>query len=154
MRWSSIDKHKSLVTSAQCRLNAICCWYRRSNKFTDCTLTPLLTPLLSLLTASDNWIKITYTTRGYVKLHKSSYPAIHYLTLSYNVLYYTRFSGLVGGPQWLTRSGCGSKLRDTGLESQTGRVFVIGVVHIQGSKLFKGLEYAVLSMVLCTINNP
>ena len=27
-------------------------------------------------------------------------------------------------------------------------------VHIQCSKLFKGLESAVLSIVLCTINNP
>ena len=33
-------------------------------------------------------------------------------------------------------------------------MFVIGAVPIQCSRLFKGLECAVLSMVLCTMNNP
>ena len=35
-----------------------------------------------------------------------------------------------------------------------GRMFVIKVVHIQCSKLFKLLECAVVSMTLCTIKNP
>ena len=39
------------------------------------------------------------------------------------------------------------------LESRADRIFVIGVVLIQCFKLFKGLKYAVLSMVLCTIKN-
>ena len=39
------------------------------------------------------------------------------------------------------------KLRDTGFESRQGRIVVIGVVHLQCSKLFNGLECAVLSMV-------
>ena len=41
-----------------------------------------------------------------------------------------------------------------GLESRPGRVFVINVVHIQCFKLYKSLECAVLSMLLCTIKNP
>ena len=41
-----------------------------------------------------------------------------------------------------------------GLESRPGQIFVIGVVHIQCSKLFKGLERTLLPMVLCTINYP
>ena len=41
-----------------------------------------------------------------------------------------------------------------GLESRTGRIFVIGVVHIQCFKLLKGLECTVLPVVLCTIKNP
>ena len=48
----------------------------------------------------------------------------------------------------------GSKLRGTGFESRPGRMFVIGVVHIQCSNLFKGLECTVISMVVCTIKNP
>ena len=52
-----------------------------------------------------------------------------------------------GLSRWLIRSGCGSKLRGTVFESRPGRIFFIGVVHIQCSKLFKGLECAVLSMV-------
>ena len=43
---------------------------------------------------------------------------------------------------------------ETGFESWSGRIFVIEVVHIQSSKLFKGLECAVMSMALCTIQNP
>ena len=35
-----------------------------------------------------------------------------------------------------------------------GRIFVIVAVHIQCSKLFKGMECTVLLMVLCTIKNP
>ena len=54
---------------------------------------------------------------------------------------------------WLIRSGCGSKLRGTAREFSPGRLFVIGVVHIQCLKLFKGLECIVLSMVLCTMKN-
>ena len=38
--------------------------------------------------------------------------------------------------------------RGTGFESRPGRIFVIGVVHIQCFKLFKELGCAVLSMVL------
>ena len=38
--------------------------------------------------------------------------------------------------------------------SWSGQIFVIVVVHIQCSKLFKAMECAVLSMVLCTIKNP
>ena len=45
----------------------------------------------------------------------------------------------------------GSKLRGIGFESQPSRMFVLGVVRIKLSRLFKGLECAVLSMVLCTI---
>ena len=43
-----------------------------------------------------------------------------------------------------------------GFKSRPGRIFVSKVVHIQYSKLFKGLECIVLSMVglLCTIKNP
>ena len=57
-------------------------------------------------------------------------------------------------PRWLIRSGCGSKIRGTGFEFRSGRMFVIEVVHIQSFKLFKGLECAVLSIVPCTIKNP
>ena len=39
-------------------------------------------------------------------------------------------------------------------ESRSSRIFVILAVHIQCSKLFKGLECAVLRMVLFTIKNP
>ena len=35
-----------------------------------------------------------------------------------------------------------------------GRMFVIGVVHTKCSKLFKGLDFPMLSMVLSTIKNP
>ena len=51
---------------------------------------------------------------------------------------------------WLILSGCGAKRIGTGFESHH-RMFV-EVVHIQGSKLFKYLECAVLSMILCTNN--
>ena len=47
-------------------------------------------------------------------------------------------------------SGCGPNLRGTELESWSCRMFVIDVVHIQCYKLFKGMECAVLSMVMCT----
>ena len=57
-------------------------------------------------------------------------------------------------PPWLIRSGCGSRLSGTGFESRPGRIFVIEVPHIQCSKLFTSLECIVLSMVLCTKNNP
>ena len=36
---------------------------------------------------------------------------------------------------------------------ESGRMFVIKIVHIQCPKLFKGLGCPVLSMVLCTIKN-
>ena len=59
-------------------------------------------------------------------------------------------------PLWFIRSGCGSKLRGTctcaRFESRS-RMFVIEDVHIQCSKLFKGLECVVLSTVLCHIKN-
>ena len=42
----------------------------------------------------------------------------------------------------------------TRFESRSGRIFVIVVVHLQCSKLSKGLECTVLPMVLCTIKNP
>ena len=45
-------------------------------------------------------------------------------------------------------TGCGSKLRCTGLESRPGRMFVIRVMHIQCFKRFKGLEFVVLTMVV------
>ena len=48
----------------------------------------------------------------------------------------------------------GSKLRATGFKSWSGRMIVIEVVPIQCSKLFKGMEYAVMSMALCNIKNP
>ena len=38
-------------------------------------------------------------------------------------------------------------------ESRSGWIFVIVVVHIQCSKLFKDLQCTLLSMVLCTIKN-
>ena len=41
---------------------------------------------------------------------------------------------------------------ETLLGSNPGRV--IEVVSIQCSKLFKGMECAVMSMALCTIKNP
>ena len=47
-----------------------------------------------------------------------------------------------------------SKLRGTESDAGSGRMFVIEVVHIYFSKLFKGLGCAVLSMVLCIIKNP
>ena len=57
-------------------------------------------------------------------------------------------------PRWLIRSGCGPKLRGTGVESRWGRMFVIEVLHIQCSELVKGMECTVqLSMVPCTIKN-
>ena len=37
------------------------------------------------------------------------------------------------------------------IESRSARMFVIAVVHIQCSRLFKGLECAVLSNGLCTM---
>ena len=46
------------------------------------------------------------------------------------------------------------KLRGTGFESRPGRIFVIEVVHVQCSKLFKYLDCAVLPMALCTLQNP
>ena len=45
-------------------------------------------------------------------------------------------------PRRLIRSGCGSKLRGTGFEFRPCRIFVIDVVHMQCSQLFKGLECA------------
>ena len=44
-------------------------------------------------------------------------------------------------------SGFGSKLRSTGLKPMPVRMFVIEVVHMQCSKLFKGLESGMISMV-------
>ena len=38
-------------------------------------------------------------------------------------------------------------------ESRSGRIFVIVVVHIQCSKLFKCLEFTVLPIVLCAIKS-
>ena len=54
------------------------------------------------------------------------------------------------------RLGCGSELggRPTGFESRSGRLFVIEVVDIQCSKLLKGLECTILSMILRTMKNP
>ena len=49
---------------------------------------------------------------------------------------------------WLIR---GLLPEGTRFKSQSGRIFVIVVVHIQCSKLFKGIECRVLPMVLCTI---
>ena len=40
------------------------------------------------------------------------------------------------------------------LGSNPGRMLVIKVVPIHCSKLFKGMECAVMSMALCTIKNP
>ena len=58
-------------------------------------------------------------------------------------------------PQWSIHSDCGSKLKRTGFESRLCRMFAIEVAHIVCSKLFKGMERAVLStMVLCIIKNP
>ena len=60
----------------------------------------------------------------------------------------------IGRPRWLIRSGCGSKRRGTGFESRPVRMFVIEVVHVQCSRLFKGLEYTGMPMVLSTIKTP
>ena len=46
------------------------------------------------------------------------------------------------------------KICVTVFESWLGRIFVIEAVHIQCSKLFKGLECAVMYMTLCTIMHP
>ena len=51
----------------------------------------------------------------------------------------------------MAHSSCGSKLRGSGFESRSGRMCVIEVVHIQCSKLFKGLEY-VRSVVYGTVH--
>ena len=45
-------------------------------------------------------------------------------------------------------------LRAIGFKSWSGRMFVIEVVPVKCSKLFKGMECAVMSMGLCTIKNP
>ena len=45
------------------------------------------------------------------------------------------------------------ELRGTGFECRPCRIFVIDVVHIQCSKLFKSMECAVISLVLCTKTN-
>ena len=49
---------------------------------------------------------------------------------------------LTGRSRSLDRSGCGSILRVTDVESRPGRMFDIRVVHIQCSKLFKSPECA------------
>ena len=48
-----------------------------------------------------------------------------------------------GRPRWLIRIDCGLNV--------TWRIFLIVVVHIQCSKLFKEIEYTVLSLVPCTM---
>ena len=55
------------------------------------------------------------------------------------------------GTRGLICSCYGSKLRCTRFKSLLGRMFAIEVVHIRCSKLFKGTECAVRSMILCTI---
>ena len=45
------------------------------------------------------------------------------------------------------------EIRATGFKSWSGWMLVIEVVPIQCSKLFKGMECAVMSMALCTIKN-
>ena len=55
--------------------------------------------------------------------------------------------------RWPIRSCCGSKLRATGFKSWSGRMLVNEVVPMQCSKLFQGMECAVMSMALCTIKN-
>ena len=69
------------------------------------------------------------------------------------------FACTTGQRRWLIRSGFGSKLRGTGFstsefESRPCRIFFIGVAQIHCSKLFKGLECVVLSMVLWAMKNP
>ena len=68
-------------------------------------------------------------------------------------------SSIAGSPfleqeRWLIRRGCGSKFVGTGFESRTGRMLVIEVVHTHSSKLFKGMECAMLSIVHCPMKNP
>ena len=46
------------------------------------------------------------------------------------------------------------EIRATGFESRPGRMFVIDIVHIQCSKLFKSLECTELSMALSAMKNP
>ena len=81
---------------------------------------------------------------------------INYISMTHLLLKLTNsFEYKCSRPRWLNRLGCGSKGRSTGFFISTlGRMFFIGFVHIQCSKLFKGLECTVLSMVLCTIKNP
>ena len=71
-----------------------------------------------------------------------------------STLYYSGTHPFCRRPRWLIRYRYGSKLRGTGLESRPGRIFIIEVVHIQCSKLFKGLECAELCIVLCGIKSP
>ena len=59
-----------------------------------------------------------------------------------------------GQPRWPIRIDWGLKPGGTRFESRSGRIFVVVVVHIQCSKLLKGLECTVLPVVLCTIKNP
>ena len=54
---------------------------------------------------------------------------------------------------WLIRIDFGLSPGGTRFKSRSGRIFVIVVVHIQCSKLFKDLEYTELPIVLFTIKN-
>ena len=64
-------------------------------------------------------------------------------------------SRLRGQPQWLTRSGCGSKLRGRPTGFEPGRVGCLssGLCIYIAPNFSKGLECVVLCMALCTIKN-
>ena len=61
---------------------------------------------------------------------------------------------ITAGPDGSFDYVCGSELEGAGFESRSGWMFVIEVVHIQCSELFKSLESAVLSRVVYTKKNP
>ena len=108
--------------------------------------------LSTLHTARPQWLIV------HLYFTYSSAPMVHCTSLLYIQL------GLNGSlylstlhtalPRWLIRSGCGSKLIGIRFESRAGRIFVIEIVQMQCSELSKGLECAVLSMVLCIIKTP
>ena len=97
---------------------------------------------------------INHCTRAPATRGKAT-ERISYFNMTHLLLKLTNgFEYKCSQPRWLNRSGRGSKLRGTGFDSTLGRIFFIGFVHIQCSKLFKGMKCTVLSMVLCTIKKP
>ena len=109
--------------------------------------------------------KQPYLNVNYSKLpRKQPYSDVNYSKL--DLLFYLFDATLIGTrislfvfkitrpSRWPIRSCCVSKLRATGFKSWSGRMLVIEVVPIQCSKLFKGMESAVMSMELCTIKSP
>ena len=82
-------------------------------------------------------------------------PVVHVTTLwlykaSANYTHPRSFSSN-SRPRWLIRSDWGLWRGGTRFEFRSSRIFVILVVDIQCSKLFKSLVFTVLPMLLCTI---